>query len=199
MKASPVTSQVLLQLMEDVDTPTDIAKKLRIKPPSVMEQLGRLRRIGIVRPAEKTGKHQHYAINWDAFAIEAYYTTVIQHFSHPSATKRIRARAEGFVSRFPDFVKFLRVYFGVLVPSAVSRDYRSETCSSWLTILYANLEAVVDAPRIAGLVADDPSLSRFLDPLQEWVEASRGGVDSVNFPLLLDTMNILGFKIGEFP
>ena len=65
--SNPRTSQVLFLLIQrvDVDTPKQLASTLGIKSPAVIEQLDRLRRIKVVTHGQKTGKEQHYKIDWD--------------------------------------------------------------------------------------------------------------------------------------
>jgi hypothetical protein len=58
------TSRVIYLLMLGVDTPIALAQELRIAPPSVIEQLHRLARIHLIRVGKKTGKLQHYVIDW---------------------------------------------------------------------------------------------------------------------------------------
>ncbi|MGD0550839.1 MAG: hypothetical protein ABSA81_09915 [Candidatus Bathyarchaeia archaeon] len=48
---------------------------MKIKPPGVMEQLARLRKIRVVELGEKTGKDQHYRIDWNRLASESVYRT----------------------------------------------------------------------------------------------------------------------------
>ncbi len=66
--SNPRTSQVLFLLIQRahvVDTPKQLASTLGIKPPAVIEQLDRLRRIKVVTHGRRIGKEQHYAIDWD--------------------------------------------------------------------------------------------------------------------------------------
>lgn len=61
-------SKVFYQLTLGHTTPKKISSNLKIKPPTVVEHLHRLQRIGIVEIGEKKGKYQHYKINWKRFA-----------------------------------------------------------------------------------------------------------------------------------
>lgn len=60
-------SNVLLYLSAGRTTPKDIAETMGVKPPTVIEYLHKLRKLGVVRLSKKIGKHQHYEINWGKF------------------------------------------------------------------------------------------------------------------------------------
>jgi len=63
--SNPGTSRLLFQLiMIGPMTPTQIAEKLGVKPPSVMNQLARLRRVHLVKLGRKEGKQQWYQLEW---------------------------------------------------------------------------------------------------------------------------------------
>jgi DNA-binding transcriptional regulator GbsR (MarR family) len=61
------TSKVFLSIINGVSNPKAIADFLQIQPPPVIEQLRRLRKIGIVTLGEKTGREQNYVIVWPKF------------------------------------------------------------------------------------------------------------------------------------
>ena len=62
---NPGTSRVLFQLIMGVKNPKEIADRLGVLSPTVIQQLHRLRRVGIVRLGEKRGRDQHYDVVWD--------------------------------------------------------------------------------------------------------------------------------------
>jgi len=72
----PIPFKVLLLLVKGVDNPKSISGGLGVKPPSVIYQLQRLKRIGLVALGEKEGKIQHYKISWDG--LERTFLTVIR-------------------------------------------------------------------------------------------------------------------------
>jgi|GEM_PF-3720551 len=71
-----VPFKVLLLIVNGVDNPKSIGEGLGVKPPSVIYQLQRLKRIGLVALGEKEGKIQHYKINWDG--LERTFLRVIR-------------------------------------------------------------------------------------------------------------------------
>lgn len=58
------TSIVFYELASGKTRPKEIAESLKMKSPSVVEQLNRLRSTGFVRLGEKIGRNQHYKIDW---------------------------------------------------------------------------------------------------------------------------------------
>ena len=65
--SNPGTSSVFLCLVRGITYPKAIADFLGIKPPPVIQQLRRLRKIDIVALGEKVGKEQNYDIKWQTF------------------------------------------------------------------------------------------------------------------------------------
>jgi len=62
------TSIVFYELASGKSRPSEIAKSLKMKAPSIIEQLDRLRSTGFVRLGEKIGRRQHYRIDWPHIA-----------------------------------------------------------------------------------------------------------------------------------
>jgi hypothetical protein len=59
------TSRTLFLLILEVDTPKQLADSLGIKPPSVIAQLRRLRKLRLVKASKRIGKEQHYDVDWE--------------------------------------------------------------------------------------------------------------------------------------
>lgn len=57
------TSRILFLLEEGIDTPTGLARKLKLGPSAIIDHLRKLQRIHVVQLGEKTGKTQHYIVN----------------------------------------------------------------------------------------------------------------------------------------
>lgn len=62
---NPSTSRVLFLLILGIDSPKQIADRLEIKSPSAIDQLHRLRKIRLVRLGGKSGREQHYELDWE--------------------------------------------------------------------------------------------------------------------------------------
>jgi len=62
---SEASSDVLFSLILGLTNPKVIAEHIGDSPPSVVEQLNKLREEGYVKRGEKEGKYQPYLINWD--------------------------------------------------------------------------------------------------------------------------------------
>ena len=60
----PVPFKVLLLVANGIDNPRSIADFLEVKPPTVIYQLRRLRKVRLIEFGAKDGKIQHYIINW---------------------------------------------------------------------------------------------------------------------------------------
>lgn len=69
--SSEATSDVLFSLMRGITNPKEIAEHIGDSPPSVVEQLNKLREAGYVRRAEKQGKIQPYEIDWERLILDA--------------------------------------------------------------------------------------------------------------------------------
>ena len=57
------TSKVFYSLINGKSTLTEISEDLKITRPSVVEQLRRLQKAGLVKLGAKNGKYQHYGVN----------------------------------------------------------------------------------------------------------------------------------------
>lgn len=57
------TSEVFYSLLRGRSTLTDISEDLKITRPSVIEQLRRLQKAGLVKLGAKNGKYQHYGVD----------------------------------------------------------------------------------------------------------------------------------------
>jgi len=66
--ANKGTSIVFYELASGKSRPKEIAESLRVKAPSIIEQLHRLQSSGLVKLGEKMGKEQHYRIDWQHIA-----------------------------------------------------------------------------------------------------------------------------------
>ena len=193
------TSEVLFQIILGVDTPTRIAKRLHIEPPAVIDQLHKLRKVLVVRLGEKTGKEQHYAIDWDKLSEACVYRTIASHYASGvfKATDAIQ-----FVKKFPMIQVFLKSYFQtVLSAYAGGEDYAKEgmqhnpTFWDWLDSLYLTLVSMMrDDGIFTDYLIDEPSLRSFSDSLRGWVDKTQQVVDPYAGTFLLNTLSNLGFK-----
>ncbi len=193
------TSQVLFQIMLGVDTPTRIAKKLQIEPPAVIDQLHKLRKVLVVRLGEKTGKEQHYGIDWDKLSEASVYRTIAPYY----ATGVFKATdATQFAKKFPMIQVFLKSYFQtVLSAYAKGEDYAKEgmqyhpTFCDWLDSLYLTLMSMMRNEEIfTEYLIDEPSLRSLSDSLRGWIDKSQQVVDPYAGTFLLNTLSNLGFK-----
>jgi DNA-binding transcriptional ArsR family regulator len=195
--SNPRTSQVLFLLMEGVDTPTSLAERLKIKPPSVMEQLARLRKIQVVKVGEKTGKEQHYTIDWGKLAEETIRHTLAPLYGGMVGSKQT---AE-FVKKFPKLQVFLRIYFETIFSLSDEADH-------WAKIVMESHPTVWDLiddlhPTLISMMRDDwifteqfidePALQPISDCLREWVDKSQPQSPAAG-TFLLETLSRLGFK-----
>lgn len=195
--SNPRTSQVLFLLTSGTDTPTGLAERLKIKPPSVMEQLARLRKIHVVKVGEKTGKEQHYTIDWGKLAEETIRHTLAPLYRPGVGPKK----AAEFVKKFPKFQVFLRIYFETIFSLSDEGDYYAKTVMEshptvWDLIddLHPTLISMMrDNWIFTEQLIDELALQPFSDCLREWVNDSQpqspaGGT------FLLETLTKLGFK-----
>jgi len=60
----PVPFKVVLLIANGIDNPRSLADALDVKPPTVIYQLRRLRKVKFVKLGAKEGRIQHYKINW---------------------------------------------------------------------------------------------------------------------------------------
>jgi hypothetical protein len=107
--ANPSTSRVLFLLILGVDTPKEIADRLKIRPPSAIDQLHRLRRIRLTRLGSKTGRQQHYKLDWDRLV----ETSVKRSFTLPQPEMREQNAADSFADQFlkkKEFLEFIKSY-----------------------------------------------------------------------------------------
>jgi predicted transcriptional regulator len=65
------TSNVLFQLIVGKRSPIEMSRAIGDTSPAVIKQLWRLRKAGIVKLAEKTGKFQNYDVIWERLIEEA--------------------------------------------------------------------------------------------------------------------------------
>jgi len=65
--SNPGSSRVFFCIITGRKNPKAIADFLGIKPPPVIEQLRRLRKIGVIQLGGKEGKIQNYEVNWNIF------------------------------------------------------------------------------------------------------------------------------------
>lgn len=207
-------------MMQGVDTPTELAETLKIKPPTVMEQLGRLRRIRVVRPGEKTGREQHYVIDWHKLAEETILHTVSPRYRAGVYGRNDSAK---FVKTFPEFQVFLKIYLETVLSLAEgygkhseryagdkqpeesyeefykrkARDYVGKTRPTvWKTVddLHAT---VISMMRGGNELADDfeygEDLRPFSDCLEQWVVESTPS-SPFSYTFLLQALYRLGFR-----
>jgi hypothetical protein len=185
-----------------VDTPTSIAKALHVEPPAVIDQLHKLRKIRVVRLGQKTGKEQHYVIDWEKLAEESFHRTVAPRYKPAFGI----IHAKSFVKKFSKFQVFLRTYFETIL----SAYYRGEddakygmqhnpTFSDWLEALHSNLLSMgydyLFTTEGFGLI-DEPSLRPFSDSLRNWIMKSQP-IDPHAGTFLFNTLHKLGFKTRE--
>lgn len=205
--SNPRTSQVLFLLVKGVDTPTSLAEILKIKPPSVMEQLARLRKISVVVPGKKTGKEQHYSVNWAELAEES-----VKHTLAPRYAPGVFGPRDSipFVMRYPQFETFLRSYFeDYLAPwnpvSHVDRPPRHHARAPadmyqtvWFLVdgLFATLTNFVEHRLFTKVLVGDSSLKPFSECLSRWVEMGKP-VDPHAVVPLFQTLKHLGFRLGD--
>jgi DNA-binding transcriptional ArsR family regulator len=198
--SNPRTSQVLFLLVLGVDTPTSLADKLKIKPPSVMEQLARLRKIHVVELGKKTGKEQHYMIDWGGLAEETIHRTLKPRYA-PGVIRH--KQGTEFVNRFPKFRVFLRTYLKHILSQLDKGDEHAkrliryeESPTVWqlLDSLHLTLISMMrDDGIFTEQLIDEPALQPFSDCLREWVNKSQP-VDPEAGAFLLETLSDLGFK-----
>jgi DNA-binding transcriptional regulator GbsR (MarR family) len=62
------TSEVFYSLIKGKSTLTEISEDLKITRPSVIEQLRRFQKAGLVKLGAKNGKYQHYIVNLDGLS-----------------------------------------------------------------------------------------------------------------------------------
>lgn len=65
---SRATSDVLFTLILGRRSPIEISKHVGDTPPAIIKQLWKLRKMGLVTLAEKSGKFQYYSVDWDKIA-----------------------------------------------------------------------------------------------------------------------------------
>ncbi|MGA3406488.1 MAG: winged helix-turn-helix domain-containing protein [Candidatus Bathyarchaeia archaeon] len=214
---NPRTSQVLFQIIRGVDTPTNIAKELQVKPPAVIDQLYKLRKIRVVKLGDKTGKEQHYAIDWTGLAEESirrtvsshYYTKPVKKFKTSdirwidevvSSQAQAYTEFSDFIKKLPEFQLFLRTYFETLLSYYYKGDdYAKQgmqlnpTFTHWLNSMYETLVSMMEGDHIGPLRIDEQSLP-FSDMLRQWVSMRPQLVDPYAGTYLLDALSKLGFK-----
>lgn len=76
-KADPLRNEgdmkVFYLIAGGMKTPTEIAKALKIRPPTVLEHLEKLMKIGFLERGEKKGRSQLYEVNWKR-VIDKFWT-----------------------------------------------------------------------------------------------------------------------------
>ena len=160
----PVPFKVLLLVANKVDNPKSIADALGIKPPSVMYQLRRLRKVALVELGEKMGKIQHYEVNWDGVG-RAFLRAIgcSEYFDEVSAN--------------PYFKKVLREAFNAAGEFAVKcRDeVRRVRLKKWNTSLFSffsefRTALVKSFPECDKANVKDRDLKRFIVFLEKCYE-----------------------------
>lgn len=137
--SNPGTSRVFLCIIKGKKNPKATADFLGIKPPPVIEQLRRLRSIGVVKLGEKAGKEQNYEIDWDKFLVL---------FIEQAMQKRKKTK-DVLVYELPEEVEKIRTlkgnkYFKQLVEFYMN-DMAEGKTTSWYKIsdAIANFENVL--------------------------------------------------------
>jgi len=174
---NPGTSRALFQLILGVKNPKEIADRLGVLSPTVIQQLHRLRRIGIVRLGEKRGRDQHYDIVWDRL-LEIFMSKVIKFTQLDLKEQKID---DVFRRQFLEkerFREFLQSYLYnrlSLTPFSVI-VYNNVTISDLMEDFQATIGAMLSnealKKKIQASVVDEKS-KEFLENLLLWYDLVR--------------------------
>jgi DNA-binding transcriptional ArsR family regulator len=205
--SNPKTSEVLFLLMQRIDTPTGLARKLRISPPSVMEHLNRLRKIRVIVPGEKTGKDQHYQINWHHLTAESVYRTIAPKFA-PNVHK-IEHDEEFVNSTHGGLVLFLEAFFKAVLSDNEMRSSFS-TYSDWVMALFTTLVDHTEIFALDSLHAAKPAkpivepympveeaVASVPSAIQAWIRRSQAPTDINIVNSIHTTLENLGLESDE--
>jgi hypothetical protein len=192
------TSHVLFLIMRGVDTPTGIARKLGVGPTAVMDQLRKLQKVRVVQLGEKTGKEQHYTIDWGKLAEETYRHTVASRYGLELTGGKL---AVEFVKKFPKFQVFLRTYLTHILSQLDKGNYYANrfmknypTVWELLDETHVTLNMMTTSEALFKKhLIDEPALQPFSECLREWGNRTQAAdPDAAGF--ILRALIDLGFK-----
>ncbi|MEM2878664.1 MAG: hypothetical protein QXG10_03865 [Candidatus Hadarchaeales archaeon] len=182
--ASVGVSNVFFKLVAGRSTPKEISDALEDQqPPSVVENLNRLRDIGLIEREEKIGKTQPYSINWKKFADEflnhAYAPKVLEsavkNEGDPERRGELERTRESMREVFDalrknrTFRELLRHYYEYLIEEMDNGLYPRRTI--WGSI-YCFEESLGSADLRAGK-AVRREVKELIDLLEKWGEGIR--------------------------
>ena len=157
----PVPFKVVLLVANGVDNPRSIADALGVKPPTVIYQLRRLRKVKFVKLGAKEGKMQHYEVNWkglsEAFSKVTGCFTSIEEMSKNSHFRTLLKEAFYAAGKFA--VK-------------CSPDARKVRLTSWRTSLEDffgefKVALIKSFPELKTRKSVDPESTAFIKRLEE--------------------------------
>lgn len=177
--SNPGTSRLLFQLiMIGPMTPTQIAEKLGVKPPSVIDQLVRLRRIQLVKLGKKEGKQQWYQLDWRRLVDVG----VTRAFQLPQPDLKEDAQIEALTDQFLEnhlFRDFFKNYIEIRLTETpfnliIARQWTfAQLMEDFRTTVVGMLS---DKPFLESLEPHDPheleDLRRLWNDLENWKSLS---------------------------
>jgi len=106
------TSRVLFLLVLGVKTPKALAEKLGVRPPSIIDQLHRLKKVRLARLGKKVGKEQHYEIDWNRLVDVSVHRSL--HLPQPDIKEQDAAEllAKQFLGK-EKFREFMKSYLEI--------------------------------------------------------------------------------------
>jgi hypothetical protein len=166
--SNPGTSRVFLCFVKEISNPKAIADFLKIKSPPVIQQLARLKSLGIIKMGEKEGKEQNYIVDWQIF-LKLFLDGAIH-------DRKIIHKEEQF--SMEQVIKEIQTltnndYFYHLVFLYLQFAAEPENPSQWPTIseLILNFEgAMLRSPSLNKKreLYDDSAKLEFFEKLQLW-------------------------------
>jgi hypothetical protein len=199
------TSRAFYALVSGEDTPKDLAQFLKQAPPSVIEQLHRLQKAGVVELGTKTGKFQHYRVNWKRITEEAVErfpllseavmedTSAEEDFDKAIAKDRDAPGLKAELAGNTLFQNMIEAYFreklGLLLEEPVDTPI-SKAMSDFEDWLFRIFELIRAPPKT------DKDLSHLHDLLANWYYWTYvGEEDSPELQAILNTVTSVGFKL----
>jgi hypothetical protein len=170
-----------------------------------------------VKLGEKTGKEQHYEIDWTGLAEESIRRTVSPHYYAKPVKKFktsdirwidqvVSSQAHAYtefsdlIKKLPEFQLFLRTYFETLLSYYYKGDDFAKvgmqfhpTFTHWLNSMYETLVSMMEGDHIGPLRIDEQSLP-ISDMLRQWISMRPQSVDPYAATYLFDALSNLGFK-----
>lgn len=159
---------MLFQVILGVDTPKAIGDQLRIKPPSVIEHLHRLNRLGVVELGEKKGKEQHYRVKWSRL-------TRISLRRAFRTTRSLEGLLSGEALSSRTLGPFLENYFkSRLARAAKSRGHDEAVSFNDLLVdfCFTMIRFMGDRKSVEQYRKNHSNLSPMINFLQVWAERS---------------------------